>query len=220
MAKIELYNEDNMLLMARYPDNYFDLAIVDPPYGMEGNKYCTVNKKFITLGYKVAEIDRSGVTGFSLWCRPNKEYFDELIRVSKNYIIWGGQYFSNFIPPNPCAIVWDKKMGKGMKQSDGELALTSFKTRFNIFRKHTIHCNSKIGVRIHPTEKPIELYEWLLMNYAKENDKILDTHLGSGSIAIACHNLNYDLVACEIDQKYFNDAKLRLEIQQAQTRLF
>jgi len=89
-GSLKISNEDNMALMARYPDNYFDLAIVDPPYGMEGNKYCTVNKKFVPVGYAVAEIDRGGVTGYSLGNRPNKEYFDELFRVSKNYIIWGG----------------------------------------------------------------------------------------------------------------------------------
>lgn len=219
-GSLKITCEDNMALMKRYPDNYFDLAIVDPPYGMEGNKYCTVNKKFVPVGYAVAEIDRDGVTGFSLGNRPTKEYFNELFRVSKNYIIWGGQYFSGLIPPNPCVIVWDKKMGKGVRFSDGEIAFTSFKTRVDFFRYNTIHCNNKFGGRIHPTEKPVDLYKYILENYAKEGYKILDTHLGSGSIAIACHDYGFDLTACELDCEYYDKAMKRINNHVAQQKLF
>ncbi len=217
---IKITNECNMELMSRYPDNHFDLAIVDPPYGMQGNKYCTINKKFVKNGFKTAEIDGGGETGFSLGNRPNKEYFNELFRISKNYIVFGGQYFSDILPPKQCVIIWDKIMGEGVRFSDAEIALTSFETKVNIFRHRTNHCNKSIGGRIHPTEKPIELYEWILHHYAKEGDKILDTHLGSGSIAIACHNLKYDLTACEVDKDYYDAAMKRLERHRRQLQLY
>ena len=111
-------------------------------------------------------------------------------------------------------------MGEGVRFSDAEIALTSFETKVNIFRHRTNHCNKSIGGRIHPTEKPIELYEWILHHYAKEGDKILDTHLGSGSIAIACHNLKYDLTACEVDKDYYDAAMKRLERHRRQLQLY
>jgi site-specific DNA-methyltransferase (adenine-specific) len=223
---MKITNEDNMELMARYEDNYFDLAIVDPPYGIgfdgghkptqgKSGKSNTFNKEKIL--YKKGGWDNK---------RPHKEYFTELQRVSKNQIIWGGNYFADLLAPKKGWIYWDKKItnANNKNYSDGELAYTSFDC---ILRKYTYDWigfgylnNPKKQKKIHPTEKPISLYEWLLINYAKEGDKILDTHLGSGSIAIACHNLGYDLTACELDKDYFNDAMKRIEDHKKQLRMF
>jgi site-specific DNA-methyltransferase (adenine-specific) len=209
---INITNEDNMNLMARYEDNHFDLAIVDPPYGIgfdgghkptqgKSGKSKTFNKE--TILYKKGGWDNS---------RPKLEYFAELQRISKNQIVWGGNYFADLLPQKKGWIYWDKKItSKNNKNySDGELAWSSFDC---ILRKYTYDWNGfgylnnpQKQKKIHPTEKPIQLYEWLLINYAKEGDKILDTHLGSGSIAIACHNLGFDLTACELNKEYYNAA--------------
>jgi site-specific DNA-methyltransferase (adenine-specific) len=202
---IELLHEDNMRLMARYPDKHFDLAIVDPPYGI-GNALVdgggTRKAKF--------DNDRDSVK----WdVAPSKEYFSELFRVSKNQIIWGGNYFS--LPPNRCALIWDKM--QIFSGSDFEYAWTSFDKASKSFRMSRVraYCSGKI----HPTQKPIELYQFCLEKFAKEGDKILDTHLGSGSIAIACHDMGFDLVACEIDKDYYNAAVKRFNEQTKQLKL-
>jgi len=206
-----------MELMARYEDNHFDLAIVDPPYGINANlKRADTgkNKHIKQKDYHVGDWDNE---------IPNKEYFKELKRVSKNQIIWGGNYFLDYLKATSCFIVWDKKNGENY-YADCELAWTSFKTSVRKFewRWHGfLQQNMKDKQeRIHPTEKPIKLYEWLLMNYAKDGDKILDTHLGSGSIAIACHNLGYDLTACELDKEYFDAAMKRINEHKQQIRMF
>ena len=198
-------NEDCMDLMARYEDNYFDLAIVDPPYGID------VKTRVFDDGKK--------------WDNeiPKKEFFDELFRVSKNQIIWGGNYFLDYLSATPCFIIWDKKMTDNHLMSMSEFAWTSFKTKNLIFRQPPVGDRGFYnidGKRIHPTQKSIKLYEWLLMNYAKENDKILDTHLGSGSIAIACHNLGFELTGCELDKDYYEAAMKRIEQHKQQQRLF
>jgi len=198
-------NEDNMELMARYEDNYFDLAIVDPPYGID------VKTRVFDDGKKWdSEI-------------PSKEYFNELFRVSKNQIIWGGNYFLDYLAATPCFVIWDKKMTDKHLMSMSEFAWTSFKTKNLIFRQPPVGDRGFYnidGSRIHPTQKSIKLYEFLLINYAKEGDKILDTHLGSGSIALACHNLGYDLTACEIDKEYYDAAMKRIEQHKSQIRMF
>ena len=221
---IQITNEDNMELMARYEDNYFDLAIVDPPYGIGVNKgghSLAGNGDFKGGNFKVNATKYAG----GEWDneRPNKEYFEQLFRVSKNQIIWGGNYFADLFPATPCWIVWDKDNGTSY-QADCELAWTSFDTAV---RKYSWRWWGLLQgdmknkqKRIHPTEKPIQLYRWLLMNYAKEGDKILDTHLGSGSIAIACHEEKFDLIACEIDIEYYNSATKRLNETRMQTKLF
>ena len=191
--------------MARYPDGYFDLAIVDPPYGID------VKTRVFDDGKK--------------WDNeiPKKDYFDELFRVSKNQIIWGGNYFLDFLNATPCYVIWDKKTTDNHLMSMSEFAWTSFKTKNLIFRQPPVGDRGFYnidGKRIHPTQKSIKLYEYLLINYAKEGDKILDTHLGSGSIAIACHNLEFDLTACELDPDYYNAAIKRIENHKAQQRLF
>ena len=193
--------------MARYPDGYFELAIVDPPYGigMDGGN----------VGYK-------GLNNFKkkAWDKaiPRQEYFDELFRVSKNQVVWGGNYFG--LPATRCFLVWDKGEGfYNRTYAERELAWTSFDKNTVKYKRDPLAKGDYKG-KIHPTQKPIKLYEWLLMNYAKEGDKILDTHLGSGSIAIACHNLGFDLTACEIDSDYYNAAIKRIENHKTQQRLF
>lgn len=212
---LNITNEDNMLLMARYPDNYFDLAIVDPPYGIgeDGSKNHTRGKLCKAKNYK-------GFAGGDIK-PPDEQYFKELFRVSKNQIIWGANHFLG--KTSPCWIVWDKENGES-DFADCELAYTSFKTAVRKFKfkwQGMLQGDMKNKeIRIHPTQKPVKLYEWLLMNYAKEGDKILDTHLGSGSIAIACHNLGFDLTACELDKDYFEASIKRIDTHKLQTTLF
>tara|TARA_R110002020_G_scaffold163378_1_gene349409 strand:- start:124 stop:753 length:630 start_codon:yes stop_codon:yes gene_type:complete len=209
---MKITNEDNMELMARYEDNYFDLAIVDPPYAINRagqEETFTKNRKHKRKHHKQKQWDNA---------IPNKDYFNELERVSKNQIIWGANYFVKHLTKGTMGwVVWFKGQ-IGLTMSDCELAYSSFQraTRVvNINRVDLLKQNT-----IHPTEKPIRLYQWLLDNYAEKGDKILDTHLGSGSIAIACHNLGYDLTACELDKEYYDAAIKRIEQHKAQQRLF
>jgi len=201
-----------MALMARYPDNYFDLAIVDPPYGLDlANMNMGAGKskkasKIQNRKWVAKDWDKSV---------PSTEYFVELFRVSKSQIIWGGNYFQ--LPPCKNYVIWDKQMPQGLSFADCEMAWTSFDKAPKIFR-HSAYLDK--ANKMHPTQKPIKLYKWLLMNYAKPNDKILDTHLGSGSIAIACHDLGFDLTACELDTDYFNGAVKRLENHKLQLKIF
>ena len=207
--KIQITNECNMELMARYPDNYFDLAIVDPPYGigMDSNRD-SQKGKYGYKEYKETNWDNSA---------PNKEYFDELIRVSKNQIVFGANHFISKLPyDSSCWIVWDKNNGNN-DNADCELAWCSFKTAV---RKYTEHISTTFKDRIHPTQKPQKLYKWLLDKYAKQGDKILDTHLGSGSIAIACHDYEFDLTACELDKDYYDKAIQRIQNHVSQQKLF
>lgn len=196
---IEITNEDNMELMARYEDNYFDLAIVDPPYGIG------ISKNPVRQLHEKKQWDND---------IPTKEYFDELFRVSKNQIIWGGNYFD--LPPTQGFFIWDKKQPHDFSLAMCEYAWSSIQKPAKMWTLSVLKETNKI----HPTQKPVQLYEWLLMNNAKKGDKILDTHLGGGSIAIACHKLGFDLVACEIDKEYFDEANKRLKIAQMQTKLF
>ena len=203
---IQITNEDNMELMARYEDNHFDLAIVDPPYGIEVNKM-GLGKGKKKQSHKVKTWDNA---------IPTKEYFDELKRISKNQIVWGGNYFFDYLGNTRCVINWDKI--QDFSGSDFELGWTSFDKPSKTFRMSRVEAYGK-GT-IHPTQKPKKLYEWILKNYAKEGDKILDTHLGSGTIAIACHNLKFDLTACELDKDYYDAAMKRLKQHQQQLTMF
>jgi site-specific DNA-methyltransferase (adenine-specific) len=215
MSKLTITNEDNMLLMARYPDNYFDLAIVDPPYGINADLVQNElgGKKGFTKGagtytkYHKTEWDSS---------IPSNKYFDELKRVSKKYIVWGGNYFQ-YLNDNG-VIIWYK--GDSGNFKEGELAKTNINT-FKVYKysRADAYIND-CDIKIHLTQKPQKLYKWLLDNYAKEGDKILDTHLGSGSIAIACHDYKYDLTACELDKEYFDKAIERITNHTNQTKLF
>ncbi len=198
-------NEDCMDLMARYEDNYFDLAIVDPPYGIDAGK--------MTMGSGKHEFVKGKDWDSAV---PDDEYFNELFRVSKERIIWGGNYFK--LPLNNNWIIWDKK-NPNLSFSEAELAWCSINKNVRIFQRLSTLPDYD-GKKKHPTQKPIKLYEWLLMRYAKENDKILDTHLGSGSIAIACHNLGFELTGCELDKDYYEAAMKRIQQHKQQQRLF
>ena len=202
---MNITNEDNMELMSMYPDKYFDLAIVDPPYGININESIGRRKGMKHSGHKKAVWDNQ---------IPNKEYFDELFRVSRNQIIWGGNYFN--MPPTKCFIIWDKCYSEDVTFSRYEYAWTSFNKTSKGF---VFNGQANLG-KIHPTQKPVALYKWLLDKYAKPTDKILDTHLGSGSIAIACHDYDFDLTACELDKEYFDKAMQRINNHTAQTKLF
>jgi len=202
-----------MEAMKDMSDNQFDLAIVDPPYGKKPSR----NKN----GLGVAR--RNFESGCDNWdIKPNKKYFKELFRISTNQIIWGGNYFIENLYSSNSFIVWDKKR-IGNIYANCEMAWTSFNSVAKIykFQWHGMLQEDMKNkeVRIHPTQKPVKLYEWLLINYATEGDKILDTHLGSGSIAIACHNLRYDFTGYEIDKDYFEAAKKRIEQHTSQLRL-
>lgn len=206
---IELYNMDCMEAMKDMPDNAFDLAIVDPPYG---SSFDAIGMK----DHKTAATKRTDYHHFENKA-PSKEYFEELDRVAKNWIVWGG----NFFGLKGGVIAWNKN---GTAFGEGEVAICSTHASVRFFEftwNGMIQQDMKNKeVRIHPTQKPVKLYEWLLTNYAKEGDKILDTHLGSGSIAIACHNLKFDLTGYELDTEYYEAATKRLKQHQAQQRLF
>jgi site-specific DNA-methyltransferase (adenine-specific) len=221
---MNITNEDNMELMARYPDNYFDLAIVDPPYGIGCDAIGMSNrasnsKKF--KGYKGKQF-----LGGQWDKKPEEvEYFEELKRVSKNQIIWGANHFIENISNanSSCWIVWRKNgQNPNATNADCELAYTSFKTAVRFFNYDWSGFGfiNKGEDKIHPTQKPVALYKWLLDKYAKQGDKILDTHLGSGSIAIACHDYKFDLTACELDKEYFDKAMQRINNHTAQQKLF
>lgn len=216
---INITNEDNMELMARYPDNYFDLAIVDPPYGIGMSKGTMSSNKTKKITAKRDYTSKDWDSSI-----PTKEYFTELFRVSKNQIIWGGNYMIEHLNNTSCFVVWDKKSNDGSNFADAELAWTSFKTAVRVFKYDWVGFgylnNPQKEKKIHPTQKPVALYKWILDKYTNPNDKILDTHLGSGSIAIACHDYGFDLTACELDTEYFNKAMERINNHVAQQKLF
>lgn len=204
---LTITNEDNMQLMARYPDNYFELAIVDPPYGIERFKKGS-------LRFDKSEKSKNGLE----WdIKPSNEYFKELFRVSKNQIVWGANNF--IMPTSEYFLIWNKQQTVDNFAS-AEYAWVSMglKTPAKIF-DYGIHKHNHTD-KIHPTQKPIDLYKFILDKYAKPTDKILDTHLGSGSIAIACHDYGFDLTACELDKEYFDKAMTRINNHTSQTKLF
>ena len=206
--------------MATLPDKYFELAIVDPPYGIDaGNLFGGELRK---SGNGLAMKSSFKAKNWDLNI-PTEIYFKELFRVSKNQIIWGANYMTNFLPPSMGWIVWDKDNGT-TKFSDCELAYTSFNSALRKF-KYTWNGMLQGDMknkefRMHPTQKPIKLYEWLLTNYAKQGDKILDTHLGSGSSAIAANNLGFEFVGMELDEDYFKASVNRFINESKQERMF
>ena len=213
MFDFGFYNMDCMEAMKDMPDNYFELAIVDPPYGIGANKMTLGNGK------------RKTYRGSEDWDRepPKPEYFSELFRVSKNQIIWGANHFISRIPiDSSCWIFWDKGTGDN-DFADGELAWTSFSSTVRKYFKSWVGANAKERNetdRMHPTQKPVALYKWLLMNYAKEGDLILDTHVGSASSLIACYDMGFDYVGFELDEDYYKSACERIEENKAQFRMF
>lgn len=212
-ANISIYNEDCLQALKRMEDKQFDLAIVDPPYGIGagGTNFKNGTSKNKTIDFRDDDWDKK---------IPPAEYWKELFRVSENQIVWGGNYMTEYLPPKSCWLFWDKGTGDN-SYADGELAWTSFDGAMRKITKSWVGANAKDGLeRIHPTQKPIYLYKWILDKYAKKGDKILDTHLGSGSIAIACWDMGYDLTGYEIDKKYYDNACKRLETHKAQLTLW
>jgi site-specific DNA-methyltransferase (adenine-specific) len=211
LGNIKLYNADCMEVMRTFKDKQFSLAIVDPPYGIDVN---------MNMGKRKGEKDRYKNKEWDT-AIPEKLYFDELKRVSENQIIWGGNYFTEYLKPSMGWICWDKVVPEGLSFSDFELAWTSFNKAAKKVRLSNSGFTAKhSGERIHPTQKLVSLYKWLLQNYAKEGDTILDTHFGSLSIGIACHDLKFDLTAIELDKDYYEMAKQRLFNHQKQLTLF
>jgi site-specific DNA-methyltransferase (adenine-specific) len=208
-VSLEITNEDCADLMFRYPDKHFDLAICDPPYGIgEDWKKRHKCQRFKDTTYKNDRI-------------PDKKYFQELFRVSGEQIIFGYNYFTNILGPTNYLIVWDKMSNNNevFSYSQGEIAYTSIRKPLQIIPVSWDGCRmgKETGIKkIHPHQKPVELYKRLLGKYARPGWKILDTHLGSGSIAVACLDMGYDLTACEIDKDYYEAAMERIKIHQAQ----
>ena len=214
---MNITNEDNMELMARYPDNYFDLAIVDPPYGIDADVKNNGKNSDRHEKTSLAKINTYKKTNWDN-AIPDDDYFTELKRVSKKQIVWG----ANFFGLKGGYLYWHKNVTMPT-YSTGELAWLSWLNKLdfvNITWHGMIqHDMSNKETRIHPTQKPAQLYKWLLDKYAKQGDKILDTHLGSGSIAIACHDLEYDLTACELDTEYYDAAMKRINNHKKQLKL-
>jgi site-specific DNA-methyltransferase (adenine-specific) len=221
----EVYLEDCITALKRYDDNHFDLAIVDPPYGIGADKA----QNNAALSRIKAEGKSKAGRGWKLYHEtdwdnetPTAEYWAELFRVSKNQIVWGGNYFTEYLPPKMGWILWDKGQ-RDFSLADGELAWTSFDKALRIFemsRGKALAKNNEQGGRFHPTQKPEMLYDWILKNYAKEGDLILDTHLGSGSSRIASYKGGFNFVGFEIDQEYYEKQEKRFNDFKSQLRLF
>lgn len=194
--KITITNEDCMVLLKRTPDKFYDLAICDPPYGINAGK--------MTMGSGKHKFKQGKDWDSEI---PNEDYFNELKRVSKNQIIWGGNYFPLALNNN--WIIWDK-LNPNLSFSEAELAWCSINKNVRIFKRYSA-MEDEDGKKQHPTQKPIALYKYCLEKYAKQGDKILDTHLGSGSIAIACHDYGFELTACELDKEYYDKATQRIK---------
>jgi site-specific DNA-methyltransferase (adenine-specific) len=205
--KSEVFNIDCIEGMKQYPDKYFELAIVDPPYGININVSMgrrKVNKK--TNYHKYAGNDSS---------IPTKDYFNELFRISNNQIIWGGNYMTEFLKPSPCWLLWDKGFSEDVTFAQFELAWTSFNSTAKKYHNTPNQFN-----RIHPTQKPINLYKWILNKYAKQGDKILDTHLGSGSSRIAAYDMKFEFIGFELDKDYFDASQKRFQDHINQLTIF
>lgn len=232
--KLFLHNCDNMEFMAKIPDKYFELAIVDPPFGIKASVQNQSSSKI--KGRKNSIVERSTFKSKD-WDNeiPTKEYFDELFRISENQIIWGGNYFTDYLKPTNGWVVWNK-MQSLETRSDGEMAWTSFKKPLAILpllhdgfkRAQNVGYNQPVIYNvpysgkqtIHPTQKPIALYKWLLSKYAKQGDKIFDSHLGSMSSVIAAYEMGFEIHGCELDAEYFEAGKNRVITHLRQLKIF
>lgn len=211
--------------MKEFPDKYFDLAIVDPPYGNGVEDYNAIKERFGGMFECYRQVKRTGGTWANKYnskiaewdVAPSEEYFNELLRVSKNQIIWGGNYFT--LPPCRCFLIWRKlTISEMFSMSMAEYAWTSFNKNLKVFE--FAPQGKKDDKRFHPTQKPIELYSWILSRYAKKGDKILDTHVGSASSLIACYRGGFDYVGFEIDKGYYELSKKRLDDEKRQVTLW
>jgi site-specific DNA-methyltransferase (adenine-specific) len=204
-----VYLMDCMEAMKGFPDGYFDLAVVDPPYGIgkDGQKQNTSKHG----GRRAKE--------FKGWDNsiPSEDYFIELFRVSKNQVVWGGNYFTRYLPSSMGWIFWDK--GQRICNSDGELAFTSFHRALRVYECNRVHITQH-GDTAHPTQKPVKLYEWIYMNYLPNGGKVLDTHLGSQSSRLAAHQHGLDFTGCELDAEYFEQGCKRFDNYLSQPTLF
>jgi len=207
-SNIELHNIDCLPFMKECEDNHFDLAIVDPPYGININVNIGRRKGDKKSNYHKFYGNDSEI--------PNKKYFKQLFRISKNQIIWGGNYFTEYLRPSSCWVLWDKGFSENVTFAQFEMAWASFKSSA---KKYDFNASANRN-RIHPTQKPVKLYKWLLDRYAEEGQTIFDSHLGSGSIAVACDDMGFDLVGCELDKEYFDKASKRLDNARRQQSLF
>ncbi len=208
LGNITLYNADCMEILKQTPNKYYSLCIVDPPYGININVSIGRRKGNKKSNYhKFAGEDNT---------IPSEEYFKELFRVSENQIIWGGNYMTDFLYPSPCWLLWDKGFSEDVTFAQFEMAWTSFKSSCKKFDYNA----AKNIDRIHPTQKPVQLYKWILNKYAKKGDTILDSHLGSGSSAIAAHDGGFEFTGIELDEEYYNAAKERIMLHQRQLNLF
>jgi len=218
----EVYLEDCVTSLKRYSDNYFDVAIVDPPYGIGVSK---------TKHHQNNTIDKITTYNAKQWdnATPTAEYWNELFRVSKNQIVWGGNYFTEYLTPTKDWIIWDKEQPEKMHFAQAELAWQSFGRGIRIFKRSIAKDQNRVSnnrikaqqyKRIHPTQKPIPLYDWILHNYAKQGDLILDTHLGSGSSRIAAYKGGFNFVGFEIDAEYYEKQEKRFNDFKSQLRLF
>lgn len=203
----EVFNIDCIEGMKQYPDKYFDLAVVDPPYGININVSMGRRKGDKKSNYHKFAGDDNSI--------PNKDYWEQLFRISKNQVVWGGNYMTKYLTPSPCWLLWDKGFSEDVTFAQYEMAWTSFTTSAKKFDKHPSQQN-----RIHPTQKPIKLYDWIFKNYSQPTDKILDTHLGSGSSRIAAHKAGLDFVGFELDKEYFDASVKRFEQYKLQLKLF
>jgi site-specific DNA-methyltransferase (adenine-specific) len=201
IGKATLHNIDCMELLKATPDKFYDLAITDPPYGIG------ISNNPVRQQHTKKQWDNK---------TPDAEYFNELQRISKNQIIWGGNYFIEHLPSTQGFLIWDKVQPHDFSLAMAEFAWSSFQKPAKIFKRSVLAEKDKQ----HPTQKPVALYEWILSNYAKQGDKILDTHLGSGSHAIACNNLGFELTACELDKDYYEASIKRIAQANQQVRLF
>lgn len=206
IGRATIYHDDCMNILKQTPDNYYSLALVDPPYGIGMGGGLVGNSK---IDYKQFSGNDEKI--------PCEEYFIEVVRASKNQIIWGGNYMTAYLPPVPSWVIWDKVQPENFTMAMVEMAWTSFLSPAKLYKKRVVGADYS---RIHPTQKPVALYEWLLKNYAKEGDSILDTHMGSGSIAIATNKLGFDLTAMELDKDYYNAACERVKQANNQVDMF
>ena len=216
--QIKIHLGDCMEAMRAMEDNAFDLAIVDPPYGID------VGKQRIGSERKTAKWNNPNKYEYKVFEDgeiPSKEYFEQLFRISKNQIVWGGNYFTEYLPPSKGWIVWNKKADIKEHLSMAELAWTSFDKKCNVFEYLWAGFKKKKQIkRIHPTQKPIDLYKWILKHYAEKGSKIIDTHGGSMSIALACHEMGFDLDLWEIYEEYYNAGLKRFNDHKAQLRIW
>jgi len=209
---INLHLGDCLEAMRAMPDNSYELAIVDPPYGIE--RFKNVTKTPSSKDVHAKRFQRMEIVNNT---KPSQKYWDELFRISKNQIVWGANNFE--LPPSEYFLCWNKQQAMpNFATLEYAFVSMGLKKPAKLFT-YSIHKHNHTN-KIHPTQKPVKLYEWLLDNYAKEGDKILDTHLGSGSIALACHNRGYSLDAYEIDEEYYNAATDRLRVHQSQLTIF